>query len=146
MSWTEEYVEKQLVATQQVKEACILSAEDGALWASSPDSFVPRAYLAIITSEDGKEKEELVNEAADLAEVGRTMKAPRAGLRINQAKYVIIRATKSEDGLKTIQMKRVSGGGWMCVTRQTIIIGTFDEAMGKSAAVALKLLRILVTF
>jgi hypothetical protein len=114
-----------------VKEACILSAEDGALWASYPSDFVPRAYLAMVMGEDEKEKEELVNEAADLAQLGKTLKKPRAGVRINHQKYLIVRAMdrgSMDDGLKTIYFKKAAGGGCMCITHQAIIIGTFDEA------------------
>jgi len=119
-----------------VKEACILSAADGGLWASYPDSFVPRAYLAMVVGEDDKEREELVNEAADLAQLGKTLKKPRAGLRVNQNKYLIVRAMERgslDDGLKTIYFKKAAGGGCMCITNQAIIIGTFDEAVGQSS-------------
>ena len=131
-----DYVEKQLLATGYVKEGCILSAEDGSLWASSPDTFIPRAYLAKVTLDSGEEKEMLVNEADDLASVARTLQKPVAGLRVNHQKYTITRSmpTGSEDdGLKTLYFKKPMGGGCLCVTRQCIIIGTFDEAAGQTA-------------
>jgi hypothetical protein len=119
-----------------VKEACILGAEDGALWACSPEAFVPRAYLTMVVEEDEKEKEELVNEAADLAMLAKTLKKPRAGLRINHQKFVIVRAMERgsmDDGLKTVYFKKAAGGGCMCITNQAIIIGTFDEGAGQSS-------------
>lgn len=119
-----------------MKEACILSAEDGALWACSPEDFLPRAYYATVVGEDEKEKEELVNEAADLAQLGKTLRKPRAGLRVNHQKFVIVRAMERgslEDGLKTIYFKKAAGGGCMCITNQAIIIGTFDETAGQSS-------------
>ena len=108
-----------------------MSAEDGSLWASYPEDFVPRAYLATVALDDGSEKEELVNEAEDLAFVGKTLKKPKAGLRINHQKFLIVRAMEQgneSDGLKTIYFKRPGGGGCLCVTKKAIIVGTFDEA------------------
>jgi len=90
----------------------------------------------MVVGEDDKEREELVNEAADLAQLGKTLKKPRAGLRVNQNKYLIVRAMERgslDDGLKTIYFKKAAGGGCMCITNQAIIIGTFDEAVGQSS-------------
>lgn len=87
--------------------------------------------------EDGTEHDELINEAANLAEVGRTLKKPKAGLRINHQKYMIVRSMERgslDDGLKTIFFKRAGGGGGtLVVTNQCIIIATFDESIGQSS-------------
>ncbi|KAH9245161.1 hypothetical protein BASA81_015872 [Batrachochytrium salamandrivorans] len=137
MSW-KDYVKNQLIDTLHVKEGAILSAEDGSLWASSPETFCPRAYLGTVMDESGAEHDELINEAANLAEVARTLKKPRAGLRINHQKYMIVRSMERgslDDGLRTIFFKRPGGGGGtLCVTNQCIIIGTFDELLGQSSA------------
>ena len=119
-----------------MKEALIVSSEDGSLWACHPENFCPRAYLANITVEDGSEKETFVNEAENLAYIGKTLKKPEAGFRINHQKYMIVRALErgtQDDGLKTIYFKRPSGGGCLCVTNKAIIIGTFDESVGQSS-------------
>ena len=129
-------MQKQLIDTGYVNEACILSVEDGSLWAQSPDSFMPRAYLATVTLESGEEKEALVNEADDLASVARSLQKPAAGLRVNHQKYTITRAMPNgslEDGLKTVYFKKPMGGGCLSVTNRCIIIGTFDENKGQSA-------------
>ena len=128
-------MDKQLVETGFVNEACILSAEDGSLWASAPETFMPRAYLASVVLESGAEKEMLVNEADDLASVARSLQKPAAGLRVNHVKYTITRAMANgslDDGLKTLYFKKPMGGGCLCVTRQCVIIGTFDENKAQS--------------
>ena len=129
-------MEKQLIETGFVNEACILSAEDGALWAQSPEAFMPRAYLGKITTESGDEKEVLINEADDLASLGRTLQKPAAGLRINHNKYTITRVLSNgslDDGLRTVYFKKPMGGGCLCATKQCLIIGTFDETKSQSA-------------
>ena len=97
--------------------------------------------MAMVMGEDEKEKEELVNEAADLAMLGKTLKKPKAGLRVNHQKFVIVRSMERgslDDGLKTIYFKKAAGGGCMCVTNQAIIIGTFDEAAGQSSTLCVR--------
>jgi len=119
------------------------------LWASYPDAFVPRAYLATVVGDDEKEKEELVNEAADLAQLGKTLKKPKAGLRVNHQKFLIVRAMEKgsmDDGLKTIYFKKAAGGGCMCITSQAIIIGTFDETAGQSSTHCVGFFRIIQIF
>lgn len=133
---SEDYIDKQLIATAGVKEAIIVSAEDGALWASHPEDFVPRAYPATIALEDGTEQEEMVNEAENLAYVGKHLKKPKTGLRINHQKFLIVRAMETGiegDGLKTIYFKRPGGGGCLCVTNKAIIIGTFEDASNQTS-------------
>ena len=80
------------MATGGCKEACILGKEDGALWATSNDEFRPRAYLAVVTDDGGKDKEEMINEAEELAKVAKdVLRKPKGGMRINQQKYQIFR-------------------------------------------------------
>jgi len=70
-----------------------LGKEDGALWATSNDEFRPRAYLALVADDAGKEKEEMINEADELAKLAKDiMRKAKGGLRINQNKYQVFRA------------------------------------------------------
>jgi len=49
--------------------------------------------LVLIADDSGKEKEEMVNEAEELAKLGKdVMRKPKGGLRINQNKYQVFRA------------------------------------------------------
>jgi hypothetical protein len=132
--WAEQYIDTQIMATGGVKEACILGKADGALWATSNPEFVPRAYVAVVADDSGKEKEEMINEADELSKLAMdVMRKPKGGLRINQQKYQVFRAMPNgslDDGLKTIYFKKAMGGGCMTATRQCIIIGIFDESKG----------------
>jgi len=128
MSW-DDYIEQQLISTESVDEAMILSRTDGTVWAST-ENFIPRAYMQKVMNDAGEEVEKQVNEAEDLVEVAYNLTIPKHGLRINEVKYTPIRKMmqgSEDDGLLTLYFKRVKGGGCLVATNQAIIIGTFDE-------------------
>lgn len=123
MSW-QAYVDTQLIATGQVKQAALLSCEDASVWASTPD-FMPRTYDAPITLEDGSDSTAAVNEAEVLVKLMNTGEAGLLGLRVNGEKYQILR-TYHEPAV-TVYGKKKRGG--ICITRtnMVLVVGVYDE-------------------
>uniref|UniRef100_A0A7S3PS96 Profilin n=1 Tax=Aplanochytrium stocchinoi TaxID=215587 RepID=A0A7S3PS96_9STRA len=135
MSW-QDYIDTQLVATGDVNQAFMVGITDAQVWAHTP-SFMPRVYKAMVTQEDGTEKEEVINEASIIVHVAETLKKPSEGLRINGVKYMPLRTYpkgSSDDGLPTIYFKKPKTGGCICVLNQCIIVGTFDEKKEQNAS------------
>ena len=102
------------MASGGCKEACILGKDDGALWATSNDEFRPRAYLAMIADDSGKEKEEMINESEELAKLSKdVMRKPKGGLRVNQQKYQVFRAMPNGRFVSLGKAKQIycQGGG-----------------------------------
>ena len=60
-------IDQQLVVSNQCYEACILSRKNAVPWACSP-GFIPRQYDALVTTDDGTEKQAQINEAAQLTD------------------------------------------------------------------------------
>lgn len=89
----------------------IISAEDGATWCCSPDTFYLREYPAQIAQEDGSEKEEIVNEAASILQYIKD-KIPPHGLRINGGKkQQVLRNFKDEETALTVIFGKIAQGG-----------------------------------
>lgn len=117
-----------------IHELMIISAENGAHWISSSDSFILREYSAAITQEDGTEKEEIVNEASNILKLMKGQPAPQ-GLRINgKKKEQVTRKFKDENGLMNIFTKFPQGGSCIADGGKCILIGTFDEGKGHNSA------------
>lgn len=132
----QQYVDTQLVSTGSVDQAIIIGKSDGAVWANTPE-FLPRLYEGVVTQDDGTEAKQVINEAVILTKVGNTLRKDAAGIRINGVKYMVTRtyADGSDDsGAATIYLKKPRGGACLVVTNQAIVIGTFDEGQGQSAA------------
>jgi len=113
-----------------IEEVLVISSEDGALWASSdPDNFYLRKYKAMITQEDGNEREEMVNEAINIVQFMKGQK-PAQGLRINgQKKHQITRNFKDEaSGLQVLYAKIPNSGACVAHAGKCILVGTFNEA------------------
>jgi hypothetical protein len=124
-----------MVGRGSIDELMIVSSENGAMWASSnPDSFYLREYPAIITQEDGTEREETVNEAKNLVSFMKGQK-PAQGLRINgKKKEQITRSFKDDEtGQQIIFTKVPQGGSSIANAGKCIIIATFSEAKGHSS-------------
>lgn len=124
-----------MVGRGNIDSLMIVSAENGALWASSdPENFYLREYPATITQEDGSEREETVNEANNIVSFMKGQK-PAQGLRINaKKKEQITRSFKDEDtGLQVLFTKIPQGGSCVASAGKCVIIGTFSEAKGHSS-------------
>jgi hypothetical protein len=124
-----------MIGRGNIFELMIISAENGAMWASSdPEGFYLREYPATITQEDGSEREEIVNEANNIVLFMKGQK-PAQGLRINgKKKEQITRNFKDEDtNLPVIFSKIPQGGSCVACAGKCIVIGTFNEAKGHSS-------------
>lgn len=100
-----------MIERGSIDELMIISSETGGLYASSDNkSFYLREYKAMITQEDGNEKEETVNEANNILAFMKGSK-PSQGLRINgKKKQQITRSFKDEEtGLQIIYSKMPQG-------------------------------------
>lgn len=116
-----------LLSKGELMEVMIVSSEDGALWAGSPN-FQLREYKATIVQEDGSDQEETVNEAKNLVTFMAGQKPPQ-GLRLNGGKkQQILRQFKDEGTEGTVIYGKITKGG-CCVAAAgaCILIGTFDE-------------------
>lgn len=109
----------------------IVSSETGALWATTEEKFTLKKYQAKITQEDGEEKEELVNEAANIVNYMKGSSSHQ-GLRINAGrKHQITRSFKDEvSGLSVVFSKYPQGGACVANGGKCVLIGTFNEDKG----------------
>lgn len=104
-----------MIERGSMDELMIISSETGGLYASSDNkSFYLREYKAMITQEDGNEKEETVHEANNILAFTKGSK-PSQGLRINgKKKQQITRSFKDEEtGLQIIYSKMPQGHNHM---------------------------------
>ena len=63
-SW-KEYIDF-MIARGNIDELMVLDSADASVWCSSSDDFILKEYKTMIAQEDGTDKEETVNEAANL--------------------------------------------------------------------------------
>ena len=106
-----------MIERGSIDELMIISSETGGLYASSDNkSFYLREYKAMITQEDGNEKEETVNEANNILAFMKGSK-PSQGLRINgKKKQQITRSFKDEEtGLQIIYSKMPQGNNLIII-------------------------------
>jgi hypothetical protein len=121
-------------ARGNIENVMIVSSEDGGMWATSDDFFYLMEYSASIMQEDGTEKEETVNEAANLVKYMKGQSVSQ-GLRISGTKkQQITRSFKDEEtGLQTIFAKFPQGGSCIANGGKCILIGTYDENKNHSS-------------
>mmetsp|Transcript_32773 Transcript_32773/g.55254 ORF Transcript_32773/g.55254 Transcript_32773/m.55254 type:complete len:321 (+) Transcript_32773:86-1048(+) len=137
-----------MVGRGNIDQLMIVSAENGEMWASSdPEGFYLREYLATITQEDGSEREETVNEAANIVLFMKGQK-PFQGLRINGTKkQQITRSFKDEvSGLPVLYGKFPQGGSCVASGGKCIIIGTFHEAKGHASPLCNETVTLVATY
>jgi len=129
MSW-QAYVDTQLVASGSVAQAAILDINTATVWACTTD-FMPRGYEAPVTQEDGNERNEMINEAANLVSLMATGVKPSQGLRLNGEKYQILRTIPEPFG---VYAKKPKGGACITKTNLCIIVGTYSEDLGQTSS------------
>lgn len=111
----------------------IIDANDGSEWASTSKDFYLRQYKAMITQEDGNEREETVNEADNILEYIKGKK-PSQGLRINGVKQQVLRSFKDDDtSLSVIYGKVTMGGTTINHAGKAIVIASFNELNGHTS-------------
>lgn len=110
-------------------ESLMVVGEDGAMWATSDEKFYLREYKAKIMQEDGEEKEETVNEAANIAKFIKGQPVSQ-GLRINGLKkQQITRNFKDEEtGHCVIFAKFPLGGSCIAHAGKCVLIATYEES------------------
>ncbi len=84
----------------------------------------------MMLQDDGSEKEETINEAAILAEIGAGMR-PAKGLWLNGERYTVTR--QEEDDIEVNKVKvalagRPKKGLVIYVTSSSIVVGMYDES------------------
>ena len=133
-----------ILARGSIDNLLIISSEDGATWASSApydesnpsEGFYLKEYKAVITQEDGSEKEEVVNEAKNILAYmqGKTC---GQGLRINGTKkQQVTRTGKGEETDMPVMYARFpSGGSIVASAGKCILIATFDENKGHQPSI-----------
>ena len=124
-------------------EVMIVSADNGAHFASAPEEFKLREYKAMIMDETTYEdKEETVNEATNLVNVIKKASgkggsgAGGQGLRLNSGKkQMLIRTFQDDTSKQGIVYGKIPKGG-CCVAgaSRVVLIGTFNEGKGQSAS------------
>ena len=125
------------------EEVMIVSAENGAHFASAPEEFKLREYKAMVMDEiTYEDKEETINEAKNLVDT--IMKASgkggagagTQGLRLNSGKKQMLIRTFQDDTSKqgVIYGKIPKGGCCVAGAGKVILVGTFSEAKGQNAA------------
>ena len=131
MSWNQ-YVTTQLIATGAVCQGAILG-KDTQLYAEE-GGFALKQYKSKIVKDDGSEKEEDVNEAANLLAgiTSGNFRHPQ-GIRLNGVKYQLLR---EGDG-PTLYLKSPDGGACLSVTNTLVIIGIFSNESSSVGAYGL---------
>ena len=101
----------------------------------------------MIVQEDGTEKEETVNEANSIIKITKAGSAPH-GLRLNGGrKQQMIKNFKDEEtGQPVIYGKFPQGGSCVLGAGKCIIIATFSEAKGHTAAACNQLVRLMAVY
>ena len=130
-----------------VDEIMIVSSEDGALWAASPDSFQLREYPAQIAQEDGSEKEQIVNEAVNILQFIKSA-PPNTGLRLNGGKKQQVLRTEKDSvtGGNIVYGKFPQGGSCIADAGRCILIGTFSEAKAQTSAACNDLITLMARY
>lgn len=134
-AYWQEYVDF-IKSRGNVDEVLIIASEDGALYASSnANEFYLRTYKATIMQEDGNEREETVNEAANIVKLMKGQTSPQ-GLRINSMKKMQITRNFVDDGtgLQCIYGKMTMGGACVANAGKVIVIATYSELKQHTAA------------
>ena len=112
-----------------------LAGLDGVYYACAPGDegwamLFKEPYKKVMAQDDGTEKEETINEAAILAEIG-AGKRPAKGLWINGEKYTVTRQENDEiegNMVKVAVAGRPKKGVVIYVTSSSIIVGMYDES------------------
>ena len=124
-------------------EVMIVSADQGALYASAPETFKLREYKAMVIDEETYEdKEVTVNEAVNLVKMIEKASGKGGpgvssqGLRLNSGKkQMLIREFQDDTSKQEVVYAKIPKGG-CCVTSagKVILIGTFNETKGQTAS------------
>jgi len=125
----------------------IISSDNGALWANSPDDFYLRTYKANIIQEDGSEQEEQVNEAINVISLIQG-KTPFQGLRINGGKkqQVLRNFIDDTSKLRVIYGKFPQGGSCLAHAGKCILIATFSEIAGHTSVGCNEVLQLMAKY
>ena len=111
------YVDRQLIATGMVKEACI-AGHDGNIWAKSSNCHATAHELREI-----------------LGKFGDTDRLASSGIEFDGVRYMYLSSNN-----KVIRAKRGTSGIHICKSTQTLIVGTYEDPVvpEKAATVSRK--------
>lgn len=124
------YVDDQLVA--QGCDWGLIVGLDRELWAKSPSVALKR-YEAAVLADDGTKSKVAVDELMGLADFARTAAAPSAGLRVDEVKYVILRAEKGGTDLPLLVYGRAGKQGLaLAAARTCVVVGGYNEGRRKA--------------
>ena len=85
-----------------------------------------------MTQDDGSEATVTINEAANFAAWVETGQAPSQGLRINEVKFMMVKA--STDGEFVVYGRKGSIGLAIAASGSALVIGSYDTSSGQDAA------------
>lgn len=130
------FIDTMLIGKGNVAQAMICNRIDGKLWASTKD-FALQCYEAGIEQDDGTEVMTPIDESKGIVSLMNAAAGfrPPGGIRIASVKYLFVKGFDDESAkCLTVYGKKTKGGCCLVATKLAIIITTFDEGMGHTAA------------
>jgi hypothetical protein len=118
-----------------IENCMVIDAEDGFCWAST-EGFGLHTYTGQVIHDDGSEKDEEINEAQNLVLIMTGGQRTSQGLRINKSRKIQIMREFKDDETKNAILygKFAKGGCCIAMAGPCMLIGTFDENKGHTAA------------
>merc|ERR1712216_380397 len=113
MSW-DAYVSDQIIGSGSADFGCILSKEDGSVWAASGDAVC------------GAEGQATLAKWAASANPESPQANGTTGVTLNEKKFMVLNGDVDDD-IPTLCMKGGKDSAFACVTEQCIIVGIAGE-------------------
>lgn len=132
-----------LVGKGDINECMVCRKSDALPYASAsadknkPCDFGLKKYEAEVPQEDGTDKLMPIDEIGALLRLMNSPVGtrPTGGIRVNQVKYQYLRGAEDlTSKCNTVYGKKSKGGVVVCATNNVIVIATYDEIKGHSAA------------
>eukprot|EP01036_Dinobryon_divergens_P023218 gene23218-31543_t len=145
-----------ILSRGNIERAMIVSSSDASLWVTSHEDineaggFYLREYTASIMQEDGTEREEVVNENANILLLmnANQPKVPSQGVRINATKKQQIARQFIDDATKlpVVVTRFPMGGSCIANAGKCIIIAAFNEAKNHSSADCIETVTLMANY
>jgi hypothetical protein len=141
------FVDLLLIGKGDINECLICRKSDALVYAvgsadsskegSDPPTFGLKKYEAEVAQEDGTDKLMPIDEIGSMLRLMNSPAGtrPTGGIRVNQVKYQFLRGAEDlTSKCNTVYGKKSKGGVVVCATKSAIVIATYDEIKGHSAA------------
>lgn len=132
-----------LIGKGDINECLICRKSDALVYASAaadntkPCDFGLKEYETELPQEDGTDKLTTIDELGALLRLMNSPLGtrPTGGIRVNQVKYQYLRGAEDlASKCNTVYGKKSKGGVVICATASVIVVATYDELKGHSAA------------